>query len=255
MRNKILILAALMLFAMALSACGPALVAQAQTQPTQQPGSGAQVVVPPRSVSVSGSGKAYLDPDIAQIYIGVHTEAEEAAEAVETNNTQSQEVIDALRDLDIDAKDIQTTNFSIYPQQQYDPQGNLTGTRYAVDNTVFVTLRDLENLGSVLDAVIAAGANSINGIQFDVADRTAALSEARKAAVADAEVQAQELAEAAGLELGAIQTISTVGTGFPVPIFDGRGGGGAAAEAAASVPITPGQLVVSVDVTVVYAVE
>jgi uncharacterized protein YggE len=253
MRNKILILAALMLVAMALSACGPALVAQAQS--TQEPGPGVQVVVPPRSISVSGSGKAYLDPDIAQVYIGVHTEAEEAAEAVETNNTQSQEVIDALRDLDIDAKDIQTTNFSIYPQQQYDPQGNLTGTRYAVDNTVFVTLRDLENLGSVLDAVIAAGANSINGIQFDVADRTAALSEARKAAVADAEVQAQELAEAAGLELGAIQTISTVGTGFPVPIFDGRGGGGAAAEAAASVPITPGQLVVSVDVTVVYAVE
>jgi uncharacterized protein YggE len=83
-----------------------------------------------------------------------------------------------------------------------------------VDNTVFVTLRDLESLGDVLDAVIEAGANSINGIQFDVADRTEALSEARKAAVADARAQAEELAAAAGLELGAIQNISTYGGGY-----------------------------------------
>jgi uncharacterized protein YggE len=92
-----------------------------------------------------------------------------------------------------------------------------------VDNTVFVTLRELSELGDVLDAVIAAGANSINGIQFDVADRTTATADARKAAVADARSQAEELAEAAGVELGEIQSLSTSNIGYPGPVFDGRG--------------------------------
>jgi uncharacterized protein YggE len=238
------------MLAVLVSACGPAVVAEAQG--TQQP---VQPVAQLRTVSVSGSGKAYLDPDIVHIYIGVHTEAEDAGAAVADNNTQSQKVVDTLKNLKIDTKDIQTTNFSIYPQQQYDPQGKLTGTRYAVDNTVYVTLRDLEQLSDALDAVIAAGANSINGIQFDVADRTKALSDARKAAVADARTQAAELAQAAGLELGDIQNINTANVGYPVPMFEGRGGAGAVAAEAASVPINPGQLVVSVDVTVVYKLK
>lgn len=252
MRNKyFLFVGILVLVAALVSGCGPALVAQAQStqQPTVEP------AAQPRTVSVSGSGKAYLDPDIVHIYVGVHTEGEDAAKAVADNNEQSQQVVDALKALKIDPKDIQTTNFSIYPQQQYDPQGQLTGTRYAVDNTVYVTLRDLEQLGNALDEVIAAGANSINGIQFDVADRTKALSDARKAAVEDARVQADELAQAANLELGEIQTISTVGVGYPVPMYQGMGGGGLAVEQAASVPINPGQLVVSVDVTVVYNLQ
>ena len=248
MRKSILILVSIMLFAVLVSGCGPAL--QAQAQATQTP---AGTVPQTRTVSVTGSGKAYLDPDIAHIYVGVHTEAEDAAQAVAENNTQSQEVTDALRDMGIDAKDIQTTNFSIYPQQQYSPQGELQETRYAVDNTVFVTLRDLSNLGDVLDAVIAAGANSINGIQFDVADRTSALADARIAAVADARSQAEELADAAGVELGEIQSLSTISVGYPGPVFDGRGG--VAAEAAASVPISPGQLIVSVDVTAVFEIR
>jgi uncharacterized protein len=248
MRKSILVLVSILLFAILVSGCGPALSAQAQS--TQTPSG---TVPQPRTVSVNGSGKAYLDPDIAMIYVGVHTEAADAAEAVAQNNTQSQEVSDALKALGIPVKDIQTTNFSIYPQQQYDPQGKLQDTRYAVDNTVFVTLRDLTKLGDVLDGVIAAGANSINGIQFDVADRTKALADARKAAVADARSQAEELAEAAGVELGEIQNLSTSSLGYPGPMFDGRGG--AAAEAAASVPISPGQLIVSVDVTAVYEIR
>jgi uncharacterized protein YggE len=241
-------LVGILLFAVVVSGCAPALAAQAQA--TQTPGSSSTQL---RTVSVNGTGKAYLDPDIAMIYVGVHTEDADAAAAVAANNEQSQKVSDALRDLGIPAKDIQTTNFSIYPQQQYSPSGELQETRYAVDNTVFVTLRDLSKLGDVLDGVIAAGANSINGIQFDVADRTKALADARKAAVADARSQAEELAAAAGVELGEIQSLSTYNVGYPGPIYDGRGGG--AAEAAASVPISPGQLIVSMDVTAVYEIR
>lgn len=148
--------------------------------------------------------------------------------------------------------DIQTSNFSIYPQQQYDDQGNIISTIYVVENTVLVKIRDLDTLGDVLDTAVSNGANSIYGITFDVEDKTAAQSDARENAVADAEAKATELAQAAGVSLGQIQTISEA-TSYPV-YYDMRGGG--AAEAAAStVPISPGQLTITSDVTVVYVIE
>ena len=145
------------------------------------------------------------------------------------------QVIEACKKAGVDAKDIRTTNFSIWPNQQYGPDGQPTGTRYVVDNSVFVTVRDLDNLGDLLDSAVAAGANSINSIQFDVADKTEALKKAREEAVKDAKAQAQELADAAGVKLGEIQTISFYDSA-PVPYLDtyGKGGGGGAvAEAAA----------------------
>jgi uncharacterized protein YggE len=255
MRKSTLILAGLLVAVLlAGAAFAPGWIARAQTQTPQPSGQGA-VQASPRTLSVTGSGKAYLDPDIAYIHIGVHTENEDAKEAVEANNAGSQDVVDALRAAGIDAKDIQTTNFSIYPQQNFDPQGKPLSTRYVVDNTVYVTLRKLDNLGTVLEAAIDAGANAINGIQFDVADRTEALAEARRAALANAGELAQEMATAAGLELGEIQHINTFTGGFPGPMFEGRGGGGYAMDVASAVPVAPGQLVVSVDVSVVYEIE
>jgi len=249
MRTKLFALLALLVVAsLALTGCaGPALA----QQPTETPASGGV----PRTLSVNGSGKAFLSPDLAYIYIGVHTEAADAAEAVAANNTQSQQLIDALRDFGISANDIQTTNFSIWPQQQYSPEGRQTGTTYVVDNTVYVTLRELDKIGELLDTAIANGANTINGIQFDVADRTQALSDARKDAVAQAQAQAEELAQAAGVELGQIHAISTYGANYPGPIYADRGMGGGAAEMAASVPVSPGQLLIQVDVTVVYEIQ
>jgi uncharacterized protein YggE len=196
----------------------------------------------PRTISVTGNGKANVVPDIAYINIWVHTENADAAEAVGSNNTQSEKVANALRALGIKPEDIQTTNFSIYPMQQFDPQGKVTGINYVVDNTVFVTLRDISKLGDVIGEAVDAGANSINSIQFDVEDRSDALSEAREAAVADALAQAKELASIADVTLGEIQTINSYG-GQPIPFFEARGLGGGAPVAASTVPISPGQLV------------
>lgn len=208
-----------------------------------------------RTISVSGSGQVYLTPDIAYINIGVQTENADAATAVSNNNTQSQKVIDALKAQGVDAKDIRTTDFSIYPQQQTNSQGQSTGvTKYVVNNTVYVTLRSLDKIGAVLNGVVAAGANSINGIQFDVADRSQALSQARQAAISDANAQAQELAKAAGVTLGAVQSISTVSS-TPTPIPYGLGGGGVASSATANVPVSAGQLTVTVQANVVYAIQ
>lgn len=207
-----------------------------------------------RTLSVSGSGQAYLTPDIAYINIGVRTEGAEAAAVVKENSALSQKIAEALKSLDVDGKDIQTTNFSIFPQQKYDIEGKPTGEiTYVVENTVYVIVRDLDNIGGLLDAAVNAGANQIYGIQFDVADKTAALSEARKAAVENAKEIAQELAEAADVTLGDVQTINMVSSRTPAPFIEGRGG--AMLAEASSVPVSPGQMILTVDVTMVYQIQ
>ena len=241
MKTKYYIVATLALIALLVSACGPTTIRQ-------------DALPPLRTVSVTGAGSANLVPDIAYIYLGVHTEKPSASEAVEENNAQTQKMIEALRDFGIDAKDIRTTNFSIWPQERYDQfTGTPTGEKtYVVDNTVYVTIRDLDKLGDLLDTVVAAGANTVNSIQFDVADKSEALTKARAEAVKDAEVQAKELADATGVKLGEIQSIGFY-DGSPYPVFDGKGGGGA--DMAASVPIQPGQLTFTVNVNVTYVIE
>lgn len=250
MRNKTILITGLMLLSLALAACGSVAAAQAQ-----QPTPAGENANPPRTLSVNGSGRVFLAPDIAYINIGVHTEDKSAEEAIASNNTQAQRVVDALQRLGIDAKDIQTTNFSIYPQQQYDPNGRPTGEiTYLVDNIVYVTLRNLDNIGEVLDGAIKAGANSINGIQFDILDKSAAMTEARKAAIADARAQADELAQAAGVTLGSVQSINAYGGSYPPqPVF--RSDVAMAAQEAAAVPISTGQLTLTVEVSIVYEIR
>jgi uncharacterized protein YggE len=239
MKTKSLILFTVIALALVVSACAPAGNANVRT------------------LSVSGSGQAFLSPDIAYVYIGVHTENATAAEAVTENTAQTETLMQAIQDFGIDPKDIRTTNFSIYPMDRFDPStGMPSGEKvYAVDNTVYVTVRDLGKLGDLLDTAVQAGANTVNSVQFDVEEKDDALKTARAEAVKDAEAQAQSLAQAAGLSLGEIQSI-----GFsevsPYPVFDGKGGGGMAAEAAAAaVPIQPGQLTYTVYVNVTYTLK
>jgi uncharacterized protein YggE len=250
MRNKIRLVLSVVLITASLTACGGVAAAKS-SYPADTP------EPPPanRTIRVSGSGRAVLSPNIAYVNIGVHTESKDAVEAVTSNNIQTQKVTDALVDAGIDEKDIQTTNFSIYPRQDYDSQGKPTGEiTYIVENSVHVTVRDLDQIGEILNTAVQAGANTIHGIQFDVSDKTEALSEARQSAVANAETVAEELAQAAGVELGEIQTISTFSGGFPAPMVEGRGGG-AALMADVPVPVSPGQMIVTVEVSMIYAIE
>ena len=159
------IIVTLMLMGLVLSACA-ADTASAQSAPN------AQV----RTLVVAGQGKSYLTPDIATINIGVHTEGTEVAEAVSRNTAQATKVADALKAAGIDPKDVQTSNFNIYPQQQFGPNGETVSSKYVVDNTVYVTVRDLNQLGALLDAAIKAGANQINGIQFDSTQKEKAIA-------------------------------------------------------------------------------
>jgi len=238
MKTKSIFIAAVFVLALLVSACAPTTISQVQ----------------PRTLSVTGMGTAYLSPDIAYLYLGVHTEKQTAVAAVNENNTQTQAIISALTDFGIDPKDIRTTNFSIYPIDKYDPQTNLpTGEKvYSVDNTVYVTVRDIKTLGDLLDTMVKAGANTVNSIQFDVANKDAALKGARADAVKDANAKAQELADASGVKLGALQSVSFLDN-QPIPFADGKGGG--AALDAAAVPIQTGQLTFTVTVNMIYEIK
>lgn len=243
MKRTFLFTAAVMLAAILLSACGPATVVSNPAPPQ-------------RTLTVTGTGTVKLTPDVAYINIGVHTEMSTASAAMTSNNNQTQQVIDALKNASVDPKDIQTTNFSIYPNTQVDPQtGKQIGTTYVVDNTVYVTIHQLDKLGSILDATVAAGANSVNSIQFDVADKSQAIQQAHDQAIKDARNQAQAIATAAGVSLGNLQTLSFYDN-VPTPMMDtfGKGGGMAAAPSAA-VPINPGQMTLMVTVNMTYEIK
>jgi uncharacterized protein len=240
MKTKILFLIAVLVLGTILAACVPASIA-VQNQPPQ------------RTITVTGTGKVTLTPDIAYISIGVHTQNASAREAVSENNTQAQAVNAAIKGLGVASKDIQTTNFSIYSQQQTDTNGKVTGILYVVDNTVYVTVRDLTKLGDLLDSTVNAGANNINSIQFDVADKTGALSQARLAAVADAKKQADELTKATGVTLDVVQSISYYDTTAPVTVQYAKAD--AMAPMAASVPVQAGSMQIFTTVNIVYGIK
>jgi len=233
MRTKLII--PFLAILLTLSACGPSATSE-------------------QTLNVTGTGTVYATPDIAYIYIGVHTEEYEISQAMTNNNSQAQAVLEAIRNTGVEAKDIQTSNFSVWSYQANDPvTGMATGTKYAVDITVYVTVRDLSKLSTLLDTAIQAGANNINSITFDVADKSAAMTDARRQALEKAIVLANELSGAAGLSLGSIQNItySDVST-----TYYGYGmGGGGGAEGSATTPINPGQVQLTASVNVIYGIK
>lgn len=207
----------------------------------------------PRSITVTGRGKVFRTPDMATLSIGVHNEDENASRAIEGNNAQAQSVIEVLLEMGVEEDDIQVSNYNIFAEQRNDQSGNPSGTVYIVDNTVFVTVRDLDLLGEIMGTVVEAGANSVFGIQPDIADKTQAISEARRVAVDDAQIKAQELARAAGVSLGDIQSITETSSS-PIPVFEGKSGAGFGGETE-QVPESFGQLSLTVEVSVVYNIR
>ncbi len=204
------------------------------------------------TITVSGEGRVSLTPDMAGISIGVSTEDKEAAKAVKTNNAKTQEVIGQLKSSGIAEKDIRTTNFTVYPRQQFDSSNKPSQTTYVVENTVYVKVSNLDKLGEILDTVVNAGANTISNIQFDTSDPTKGYDQALESAIQDAYGKAQTAAKAAGVKLGPVHTIQTsLSSSGPNPYSRDMM---AAVPAAAKVPISPGQLDVVVNVTIVYLI-
>jgi hypothetical protein len=211
---------------------------------------------PVRTINVNGTGTVQMQPDIARVSIGVNTQDPDVSKALSENTAASKAIKQTLLDMGVAEKDIQTSNFNIYPQQQQNmpatpdtPAGNQTV--FVVQNTVTVVVRKLDSLGDILAAVVDQGANTMNGVTFDVEDSTASYAEARQKAIEDAASQAQAIADAAGVKLGEINSISIGGNGSPVKTVEmaaGLGGGG-------SVPISGGTLTIQVTANLVYSIK
>lgn len=207
-------------------------------------------------ITVTGSGKVYVSPDLAYINVGVRSQGDTVSEALDLNNSQATAIKDTLVAQGVAETDIQTSGLYVYPQTDYNSSGVGTQTYYSVENSVYVTVRDLDKLGTILDAVAKSGANSIYGIDFNVQDDSAAKTSARLLAIESAQAQAAELAEATGVELGDIMAISSTYSSATSYYGYGMGGGGGADYATTeSVPIASGQIQVGAEVTISYTIK
>lgn len=205
---------------------------------------------PNKKLTVMGNGKVIVTPDIAYIYIGVQTENESAEKSIKENNQKLEKIIETIKISGVKKEDIKTTNFTLFIEPVYDKNSKKIGNKYVVNNTIFVLIRDLNNLGKLLDDVVESGANQIYNISFDVANKAKFLLQARKEAVKDAKLQAEELANAAGVEIKEIETINYYDSS-PSPFYLTRG----ASDAISSVPVESGRMEVSSTVTIVYTLK
>lgn len=205
-----------------------------------------------RTVTVSASGSISAAPDEATISTGVTSEAKTARDALTKNTEAMKNVVDELKGQGVEPKDIQTTQFNIEPVYVYPKEGQPPSvTGYRVNNMVGVRVRDLDKLGGVLDQLVTAGANQMNGITFDVSKAETLKDDARKAAMENAKRRAQLLATAAGAEVGEVLQISeeTSHQGPRPVVFAKR------AAMAESVPVERGEQELEARVTVTWKLK
>ena len=208
------------------------------------------------TISVSGAGEINMAPDIATVNLGVVTENRDAQEAMRENNETIEAVLAAVRALGIDNDDIRTVNFSMNPIRDWSMNvSRIVG--YSVTNTVRVTVRDIDMVGTVLGAGATAGATVSQGVQFSISDSSVAYNQALALAVQNAQGKAAALATALGRNVGAVISVTESGghhmpvmwadMAMPVPT--------AAMSADMIVPIETGDLTVRANVQIVFAMN
>jgi uncharacterized protein YggE len=203
---------------------------------------------PQRTLSVVGQGSATAPPDMATFETAVVTQAATAAEALAANNEASRAVLEILKQAQIADKDVQTSRFDISPVYRTNREGQdpkISG--YQVTNQVTVVVRSLASLGQVLDAVVKSGSNQVQGIRFDIDNKTGVLNQARNRAVQDARARADLLAQAAGVHVGKVLTIQETGAAGPPPMPMMR-----MAMAESAVPVATGEQELSASVSIMY---
>ncbi|QEF96136.1 26 kDa periplasmic immunogenic protein precursor [Stieleria maiorica] len=207
-----------------------------------------------RVIIVNGTGEVSGVPDVAEINIGIVVEEDSAKAAVQANNFQMTRLLDFIKAQGISEKDIQTSSFSVSPryQRSRNPDGEppkIDG--YRVSNQVHVRVRQIERLGEVLDQVVSAGANQINGISFSISKTETLMDEARNKAIRDAQRKAALMAKEAGVTLGRIVEIRDhSGGGQPQPVRMM-----AMAEARSAVPIQTGEQSLSAGVQLTFSLK
>lgn len=207
-----------------------------------------------RTITVVGNGRATATPDIARVTVGVDAVNSRLNAALAEVNRKSAAVMAALEKAGVAKRDIRTIDFSVFPQQPFDRSGPSSIASYRVINAVQVTVRNTDNVGTILDAAISAGANTVYGLTFTVEDIRAIEAQARRGAMADAKSKAEALASAIGAKVGRVLTINENVSGGQTPFFAAPS---LALDAAGSgnVSVAPGSRDIIVQVQVVYEIE
>lgn len=201
-------------------------------------------------LSVSAQAEASRVPDVASLSTGVVTQAADANAALSANAAQMNKVMAAIKAAGIAEKDIQTSGISINPQYKYTDNQPPTITGYQASNTVSIKVREVGKLGEVLDALVASGANQVNGPSFEIDQPEAVYDEARRAALEKAQQRAQMYAKSLGMKVQRIVSISE-GGGFqpPRPMMMAKA---ASFDRAESSPVSPGETTLTANLDVVF---
>jgi uncharacterized protein len=205
-------------------------------------------------VSVTGQGKVYAKPDVAQIVIAVKTDqVKEAAQAVQQNTEKMNKVISKLKELGIAEQDMNTTNYSLTPNYEYNSKGERNLKGYDVYQEVTIKVRDLTKVGKMIESSTAAGANQVGSISFIIDDQDQVKKQAREEAIAKAKKKADDLASLTGIKLGKLVNVyeNEVNPAYSAYGIGGMGGGGSVATP----DIQVGQNEIKLEVTLVYQVK
>ena len=209
-------------------------------------------------LTLSAEGRSTRTPDLAVFTAGVTSQGKTAGAALSANSAEMNKVVAALKKAGIADRDIQTSNLNlnpVYEQQRQLPNGTIEPAQpriigYQVNNTVNVRQRNLAQFGRVIDTLVAAGANQVNGPSFQMDDADAATDEARTEAMKKARARAELYARAAGLKVVRILTISESGGYVPQPqVMYTRA---AMADSAAPTPVAAGEVSMTSSVTVLF---
>jgi hypothetical protein len=208
---------------------------------------------PPPAISVTGEAKVSVAPDLAEVNGGVTTQAKTAREASDSNNKAMAAVLAALKGAGIADADVRTSRLSLQPQVSPMRSGTDAPTivGYRASNNVTVRVRDIAKVADTVDALLAAGANDISGVNFMVSNASKWLDEARPKAIADARRKAEIYAKAAGVALGAPLSISEEGSNIPIA----QRGFSQGMTAATPTPIAAGDETLTITISVSYEIK
>lgn len=203
------------------------------------------------TITIDGEGKITAIPDIAQISLGIQTEKLTVVAAQKENTDKMNKIIDELKKMGIETKDIKTTNYSIYPRYDW-TEGRQILRGYTVSQNVSVKIRDLEKVGAIVDKAGSLGANQVGSLSFTIDEPEKIRQEAREKALLNAKEKAEALAKVAGVKLGKLVSFSESGA-VPTPIYRDYTvkalGMGGVEEAAPTIEAGSQEIIVNVMVT------
>lgn len=229
----------------------------------------------PHEISVSGTGKAYIKPDIALVSFGVTSQAAKSQDAVNQNNTKMNAIIAVIKGLGVQDKDIQTTLYNLSPVYGYERQGsapvsvksgsvsspvyypvpaNQVITGYSLEQQVSVKIRNFDNINAIVDKATSSGATNVGQLSFTVDNPEMAQSEARALAITAAKQKMEAIAKESGISIGKLVNVSEGYGVYPQPMYASAVAKDSGAGSVAP-QIQTGQQEVDSSVTLTYQVR